>query len=88
MTISEQGGYVPRYASAPPMMEATAKAVPIEPGTEKLDIEFTNQFHFWPGLWYKLGRTILRQRVAFLNFRTSPGHFGRGFFVPTSGEPL
>ena len=45
MTISEQGGYVPRCASAPPMMKATAKAVPIEPGTEKLDIEFTNQFH-------------------------------------------
>jgi uncharacterized protein YggE len=39
MTIAEQGGYVPRYASAPPMMEAAAKAVPIEPGTEKLDIE-------------------------------------------------
>jgi len=39
MTINEQGGYVPRFAAAPPMMEATAKAVPIEPGTEKLDIE-------------------------------------------------
>ena len=38
MTISEQGGYVPRFATAPPM-EAAAKAVPIEPGTEKLDIE-------------------------------------------------
>jgi uncharacterized protein YggE len=38
MTISEQGGYVPRFAAAPPM-EAAAKAVPIEPGTEKLDIE-------------------------------------------------
>jgi uncharacterized protein YggE len=38
MTISEQGGYVPSFAAAPPM-EAAAKAVPIEPGTEKLDIE-------------------------------------------------
>lgn len=39
MTIVEQGGYVPRYAA--PMMEASgaAKPVPIEPGTEKLDIE-------------------------------------------------
>jgi uncharacterized protein YggE len=39
MTITEQGGYIPRSAGAP-MMEATAgKPVPIEPGTEKLDIE-------------------------------------------------
>jgi len=40
MTISEQGGYVPRYPAAP-MMDAAAsgKAVPIEPGTEKIDIE-------------------------------------------------
>jgi uncharacterized protein len=37
-TISEQGGYVPRYAPAP-MMEAASKAVPIEPGTEKIEIE-------------------------------------------------
>ncbi len=39
MTISEQGGYVPRTMGAP-MMEATAaKPVPIEPGTESVDIE-------------------------------------------------
>jgi len=39
MTITEQGGYVPRSMGAP-MMEATAsKPVPIEPGTESVDIE-------------------------------------------------
>lgn len=39
MTISEQGGYVPRYAAAPMMEAAASKAVPIEPGTEKIEIE-------------------------------------------------
>jgi uncharacterized protein YggE len=39
MTITEQGGYVPRTMGAP-MMEATAsKPVPIEPGIESVDIE-------------------------------------------------
>ncbi len=40
MTITEQGGYVPRSMAAP-MMEASgaAKPVPIEPGTESVDIE-------------------------------------------------
>ena len=39
MTITEQGGYVPRSMSAPMMEAATAKPVPIEPGTESVDIE-------------------------------------------------
>ena len=39
MTITEQGGYVPRTMSAPMMEAATAKPVPIEPGTESVDIE-------------------------------------------------
>jgi uncharacterized protein YggE len=40
MTITEQGGYVPRTMAAAPMMEASAaKPVPIEPGTESVDIE-------------------------------------------------
>ena len=38
MTIAEQGGYVPRSMGAP-MMETAAKPVPIEPGTESVDIE-------------------------------------------------
>jgi len=39
MTITEQGGFVPRTMGAP-MMEATAaKPSPIEPGTENVDIE-------------------------------------------------
>jgi len=40
MTITEQGGYVPRTMAAP-MMEANgaAKPVPIEAGTESVDIE-------------------------------------------------
>jgi uncharacterized protein YggE len=38
MTITEQGGYVPRSMSAPMMAEA-AKPVPIEPGTDSVDIE-------------------------------------------------
>jgi uncharacterized protein len=40
MTITEQGGYVPRTMAAP-MMEASgaAKPVPIEAGTESVDIE-------------------------------------------------
>ena len=38
MTITEQGGYVPRSMGAPMMAEA-AKPVPIEPGTESVDIE-------------------------------------------------
>ncbi len=40
MTIAEQGGYMPRSMAAAPMMEATAaKPVPIEPGTQNIDIE-------------------------------------------------
>ena len=40
MTIAEQGGYMPRSMAAAPMMEATAaKPVPIEPGTQNVDIE-------------------------------------------------
>ena len=40
MTIAEQGGYIPRSMAAAPMMEATAaKPVPIEPGTQNVDIE-------------------------------------------------
>ena len=40
MTIAEQGGYVPySYPAAPKMEAAAARPVPIEPGTEKLDIE-------------------------------------------------
>lgn len=38
MTITEQGGYVPRSMSAPMMAEA-AKPVPIEPGRDSVDIE-------------------------------------------------
>jgi uncharacterized protein YggE len=39
MTIVEQGGYIPR-SGGPMMAEATAsKPVPIEPGTENIDIE-------------------------------------------------
>jgi len=38
MTITEQGGYVPRTMAAP-MMESAAKPAPIEPGTESVDIE-------------------------------------------------
>jgi uncharacterized protein YggE len=39
MTIIEQGGYIPR-SGGPMMAEATAsKPVPIEPGTESIDIE-------------------------------------------------
>ena len=38
MTITEQGGYVPRTMAAMPM-ETAAKPVPIEPGTESVDIE-------------------------------------------------
>ena len=39
MTITEQGGYLPRTMSAPMMEAATAKPVPIEPGIESVDIE-------------------------------------------------
>ncbi len=40
MTIAEQGGYTPRSMAAAPMMaEAAAKPVPIEPGTQNVDIE-------------------------------------------------
>lgn len=38
-TISEQGGYVPYYPAAPRMDAAAVKAVPIEPGTQSLNIE-------------------------------------------------
>jgi uncharacterized protein len=39
MTITEQGGYVPRSMGAPMMEAAAGKPVPIEPGTESVDIE-------------------------------------------------
>src|SRR5581483_9375164 len=39
MTIAEQGGYVPRSFAAPMADSAAAKPVPIEPGTESVDIE-------------------------------------------------
>ena len=39
MTISEQGGYVPRTFAAPMMEAAGPKAVPIEPGMQAVDIE-------------------------------------------------
>jgi uncharacterized protein YggE len=38
MTIIEQGGYIPR-SGGPMMAEAASKPVPIEPGTESIDIE-------------------------------------------------
>jgi uncharacterized protein YggE len=38
MTITEQGGFIPRSMAAAPM-ETAAKPVPIEPGTESVDIE-------------------------------------------------
>jgi hypothetical protein len=39
MTIAEQGGYVPRSFGAPMAESVAAKPVPIEPGTESVDIE-------------------------------------------------
>ena len=39
MTITEQGGYVPRSMGAPMVQAAAGKPVPIEPGTESVDIE-------------------------------------------------
>ncbi len=38
-SISEQGGYVPYFRAAPRMEAAAAKAVPIEPGTQDVDIQ-------------------------------------------------
>jgi uncharacterized protein YggE len=38
-TITEQGGYVPYSYPAAPRMEAAAKQVPIEPGTQNVDIQ-------------------------------------------------
>ena len=38
-SISEQGGYVPYFPAAPRMEAAAAKAVPIEPGTQDVDIQ-------------------------------------------------
>jgi hypothetical protein len=59
----------------------------VRAGKIRAIVYFTNQFHF-AGVVVGFARVILRQRVALLNFRASPGHFGRGFFVSTSGEPL
>ncbi len=39
MTITEQGGYVPRSMGAPMVQASSGKPVPIEPGTESVDIE-------------------------------------------------
>jgi uncharacterized protein len=39
MTIAEQGGYVPYAYPTAAKMEAAARPVPIEPGTQKIDID-------------------------------------------------
>jgi hypothetical protein len=83
----EQGGYVPRYASAPPMMEATAKAVPIEPGTEKLDIEFTNQyqFHFGRGCGTNWdGRSFARGSPSWTSERAPATSAGASLSPPAT----